>query len=720
MFKIFSRRASIQTQLVLITGLLILLSSIIAAIGYLSLRSYQSVVETRITEANTIRQLSLKIQSEFLLARQAEADLASASRAVGFATLTAAATSNRRHVENATLALNQMEQLTRAAHDPELRALQEEIDKLRPQLYTYNQAFRVVITALEQRSGAGGSEEEAITILQQMEASLITLHHTEWHRLLLQIRASKQNYLYTNQREYMEEAYTLTGDLITLLENSTSADLTTTDGQLLDKAELIRQASRLQQVLDKILSLDRDIGINRAIFEGITQRINQITAEIGDQSSAGLNRAHAQLDATRRSSTLAIGLTAAIAIGVGVLIAAGWSRRIIQPLNQLAQAAQQIGRGNMQTVTVIGSQELEALAHAFNTMVDQVRQTLSGLEQQVAARTRDLERRAAQIATGAEIAHVATTLLDPDELIASVVNLIQQRFDLYYVGLFLLDAEGRYAVLHAGTGEAGRIMKERGHRLEVGGQSMIGWVCANKQARIALDVGKDAVRFANPYLPDTHSELALPMRAGNRIIGALSIQSTQTAAFDEGDIAALQGMADQIAVALENARLFQQTQETLQKLDEANRLLTRQGWQEYLTAAPQAPYAEFYAPGGTVTASGSLPHILRIPLEAGGQPLGTLIMERSAHTPGWTDEEAETIRAIAQQATLALDNARLFEESQRLAAREHLIGEITGRIRSAATLEGVLNAAVREVSLLTGASYAAIDLELVESAHQSA
>ncbi len=280
--------------------------------------------------------------------------------------------------------------------------------------------------------------------------------------------------------------------------------------------------------------------------------------------------------------------------------------------------------------------------------------------------TQKMQRRAAQIAAGAEIARVATTLLDPESLITRVVQLIQARFDFYYVGLFLVDAERRYAVLQYGVGrgtaaDAGRIMKERGHRLEIGGESMIGWACANKQARIALDVGQDAVRFANPLLPDTHSEMALPLRVGEEVIGALTVQSTEVAAFDEDDIAALQGMADQIAVALQNARLFQQTQATLKELELTNRLLVREGWQKYMEQRGAARRAEWRAAHGADTAPLSEP--LHIPLELRGQPLGKLTLRRAGQRP-WTSEEIELVKAIASQTTLAADNARLVEQTQ--------------------------------------------------------
>jgi GAF domain-containing protein len=186
------------------------------------------------------------------------------------------------------------------------------------------------------------------------------------------------------------------------------------------------------------------------------------------------------------------------------------------------------------------------------------------LEETVAERTRDLEQRAIQLATASEVGRAAASILDLESLSRQVVDLVRDRFDLYYAGLFLLDGTGSQAVLEAGSGEAGRTMKLQGHSLEVGGLSMVGAACARREARIALDVGEESVRFDNPLLPETRSEMALPLMVGDRVLGALDVQSTEPAAFSEEDVAALQLVADQVAVAVDNARKFSEEGEVLE------------------------------------------------------------------------------------------------------------------------------------------------------------
>ena len=199
----------------------------------------------------------------------------------------------------------------------------------------------------------------------------------------------------------------------------------------------------------------------------------------------------------------------------------------------------------------------ESRLRAQNTKLTQLQ---AKLEEHVAQRTKQLE-------ASAEVGRVAAAILDENQLLREVVHLITQRFGFYYTAVFTLDASGKFAVLREATGEAGRQLKERGHHLEVGGQSMVGTAIAQRRARIVLDVGAEAVHFANPLLPLTHSEIALPLIIGDRVLGALDVQSTQTEAFDQASADLLQSMCNQIAVALSNSTQFEQTQTALRQTE---------------------------------------------------------------------------------------------------------------------------------------------------------
>jgi PAS domain S-box-containing protein len=202
---------------------------------------------------------------------------------------------------------------------------------------------------------------------------------------------------------------------------------------------------------------------------------------------------------------------------------------------------------------------------------------VGGVIRDVTERVRLLEtlkRRNTQLQTAAQVSKSASTILEPEALLDKSVNLIRERFDFYYVGIFLVDEAGEYAVLRAGSGEAGQRMLEAGHRLAVGGESMVGRCAANSQARISLDVGQEAVRFDNPWLPETRSEMALPLISHRQCIGALTVQSTREAAFSEQDVAILQTMADQLAIAIKNASLFQQLDAQLEQSRQLNAEIT--------------------------------------------------------------------------------------------------------------------------------------------------
>jgi len=228
----------------------------------------------------------------------------------------------------------------------------------------------------------------------------------------------------------------------------------------------------------------------------------------------------------------------------------------------MAVAVQRIGAGQWDTpLPRAGNDEIGVLSQAFAAEAVQLRELMESLEQRVAERTRALQeanyalqRRAIHLETSAEVGQAITSIFDVDQLLRKTIELIRDRFGFYHAGIFLLDDTGEWAVLREATGEAGAQMKAQGHRLAVGDTSMVGWTALHRQPRIALDVGQDAVRFANPLLPYTHSEMSLPLMVGERLLGVLNVQSTETAAFDEDDVRVLQSMADQVAVAIENAR----------------------------------------------------------------------------------------------------------------------------------------------------------------------
>jgi GAF domain-containing protein len=291
----------------------------------------------------------------------------------------------------------------------------------------------------------------------------------------------------------------------------------------------------------------------------------------------------------------------------------------------------------------------------------------------------------------------------------------------------------RWARLHAGTGEAGRVMVAHGHRLEVGGASMIGWCTAHAQARIALDVGGEAVRFENPLLPDTRSEMALPLVARGKVIGALTVQSAVEDAFSREDVTVLQTMADQIAVAIDNARLFAEAQASLAEVQAVHRQYLRQAWGSFSGGPAATAYRytagevlvdhEAWLPamrdarqrGRVVVASdqeGSA--VLGVPLTLRGETIGVLGFKKEGGA-GWTEDDLAVAQSVADQVALSLENVRLFEETQRRARREGLARQITEKMQRTADVQTILETAVQELGRALGSARAFVQLDVSET-----
>jgi GAF domain-containing protein/ABC-type uncharacterized transport system substrate-binding protein len=360
------------------------------------------------------------------------------------------------------------------------------------------------------------------------------------------------------------------------------------------------------------------------------------------------------------------------------------------------------------------------------------------LEQRVVERTQELEKRFGQMQAAADVSQATTSALNPDEVLDRVVNLTRERFHLYYVGLFLLDEDRRFAVLRAGTGQPGRQMLARGHKLEVGGDSMIGQCVVSGEPRVMLDTDQEVVHFDNPFLPHTRSELALPLRSRGQIIGGMSVQSIRPSAFDAADIAVLQTMADQVAIAIDNAhlfadaeRLFAETQAALQEAEATHRRYLRQAWGQYTGARQITGYQYSTEPGQAEThmapLSGELlpeveqaisvgrpvmrsksgppdkpgqnapSSVLVAPIILRGQPIGALGFAQTKEDRQWSADDVALAESIAEQFALAAERLRLFEDTQRRAEYERLTSEITGRMRETLDVDIILRTAVREI-----------------------
>jgi GAF domain-containing protein len=325
------------------------------------------------------------------------------------------------------------------------------------------------------------------------------------------------------------------------------------------------------------------------------------------------------------------------------------------------------------------------------------------LEARVVERTEALNRRTAQLEAASFVSRQTAAILDPTILLDEVVQLISDRFGFYHAGIFLMDTRGQFAVLQAASSDGGKRMLARGHRLEVGREGIVGYAAYQKRARIALDVGEEAVFFSSPDLPHTRSEMALPLIVRGKVIGVMDIQSTEPEAFAAEDVNAVQSLADQIALALDNARLLAESQASLKQLQSITTESSYRAWRERIKSQKSAFR---YRPTGITplelsergeaTAEAVEANILRVPINLRGKEIGSIVIRRKGKGQEWSDNDQNLVSDISAQVALALENARLLEDLQRRANREQAIAQAASRFSTTTDMDTLLQLALRE------------------------
>jgi len=373
-------------------------------------------------------------------------------------------------------------------------------------------------------------------------------------------------------------------------------------------------------------------------------------------------------------------------------------------------------------------QKAQSNANELRASNKQLTELRDVLELRVLERTSALEKRATQLQTVSSVARTIAAVKELESLLPEITRLVSEQFGFYHTGIFLIDETHGYAVLQAANSEGGLLMLNRQHQLRLDETSIVGYVTSRGEPRIALDVGKDAVFFNNPDLPETRSEMALPLQAGGRIIGALDVQSTETNAFSPEDINVLTTLADQIAIAIENARLFGESRSALSDSQNTIEKYVKQAWGSF---AQQAKRTGFVFDGKQVVPlengtrreqikaaikTGRLSlekssSTLAIPIKLRGQTIGVLDVRSKNGQRQWSQDEITMLEAAAERAALALENARLVDSAQRRAARERVIGEISAKIGAASNFDAILQTAVEELGRKIGGAEVTLEIE---------
>ena len=385
---------------------------------------------------------------------------------------------------------------------------------------------------------------------------------------------------------------------------------------------------------------------------------------------------------------------------LALLLGAGFSyylaKAVSDPIYDLIKTFNKIEQGDLtQRAPVSSTDELGIVTVQFNRMVARLESLQGNLEQQVVERTK-------QLAVTNEVGRVAASSLDPEQLLARVLHLFPEQFGYYYAAIYLLDSSGKWAELKEATGEAGRVLKQNHHRLEISGKSMVGTAIREQSPRIAQVASDEKQRFDNPLLPYTRSEIALPLMVGDRVLGALNIQSTREADFGPQVIETMKNMAGQVAIALENARLFQEAQQVIRELRTVQQQYLLEGWSGFTELNERLEYRI-----GDEEDDDSKK--LEVPISLRDQILGQIMLEGQRE---WTPDQHSLVNAVATQAAIALENARLVSESRQIALRERMAAEINSKIWASATIDGVLQTVIKELGRRLNASSATIELNI--------
>jgi GAF domain-containing protein/HAMP domain-containing protein len=441
---------------------------------------------------------------------------------------------------------------------------------------------------------------------------------------------------------------------------------------------------------------------------------------------------------TQQSQT-AILIAALVSLVVG-LISIGTSRILANPITSLTRTAHRISAGDITTQAELsGNDEFGTLGAAFNLMTARMRSFIVELEDRVNLRTQELKQRneilvfrSNQLRTVAEVARSIVTSQELEELLDSITILISSRFGFYHVGVFLVDERREFAVLRAANSEGGKRMLARHHALKVGRVGIVGFVTGTGEPRIASDVGEDATFFNNPDLPLTRSEMALPLRVGDEIIGALDVQSTEPDSFTLENIELFSTLADQVSIAIYNNRLYNETARALADAESTHRRYLQQEWSSELITRqvkayrytpqelapadlPNEEIADVLATGKPTSQVESQPDgttrlVMTVPILLRGETIGVIRVQDQGNERTWSEDELLSVQDIAQQVGMALETTRLFEKTVLRAERERKVLEITSRIRSTNDPQEMLAIAAAELQKALGATRAQITL----------
>lgn len=402
-----------------------------------------------------------------------------------------------------------------------------------------------------------------------------------------------------------------------------------------------------------------------------------------------------------------------LGVALAALAGLGVTRSVGQSLGEVVAAAQAIAAGDLkQRAPVLYEDELGQLATAFNVMTQRLEDIINTLEERVRERTVEVEQRSADLDAAARVALDATRIQDLDALLATTVDLIARHFKFYHAAIYLLDERHERLNLVAASSEGGKALLARGFHVPLS-SGIIGAAVRFRTARVVRDVSQDPDYLALPELPLTRAEIALPLQVGETVIGVLEVEAVDTERFSEATVRVLSTLSAQLALAIQNVRLLQESEQALQELQRLYGEQARSAWRDRLSGRSLAyrytstglrPVRNQEQVREMVELYRNDPNGLIVPLRLRDQVLGVVALKRNPSAPPWSPRDRDLVEAVMAQAVLALDNARLLEQTQARAERERQTATIAGKVRATTDFERILQIALQELARQLGAS----------------
>ncbi len=545
---------SLSRKLLLAFGAMFILVVVIGVVSLFGLNRTTTAYEDTLAQGVQVRSLSDQLTIDLLSARRDGKDYLLRWREQGTdAAYTNYATPFLKNVAAMRGTLKQLAPFgsvaatvstgdyTQAQYDADIVAMGKNINAYEQNFLAYADATKTrgsdVNTGLEgdMRTAAHNVETEVSGVagLEPLEISY------------LQMRRAEKDYMERQDQQYINGVHTVISQMMNLVGSTNLLDQAA-------KTKIRTQLSVYRKTFDAIVEADKGLVADDAKLAAVALTLQNSIAKIetlGETLAADdLNAAHTN-SAQTRTFTVVIGN---IVLLVAIFLAIFLSRQITRPVVRLTDVAQEIAKGNFDAQAEVASaDEIGTLAKTFNVMTARLGQAFA-----------EVNRRAAELATVAEVGTATATILQSDRLLQEVVDLTKERFNLYHSHIYLLDESGENLVLAMGAGEAGRQMKAQGLSIPLNReQSLVARAARERKGVTVNDVTKAPDFLPNPLLPDTRSELATPMIVGGKVIGVFDVQSDQVGRFTDSDINIQTTLAAQVATSIQNVRSFEQSKE---------------------------------------------------------------------------------------------------------------------------------------------------------------